>query len=55
MFYRGQVTDALLRQLDKIGLPEPDRGERLREFWEAVQAEMIRLTYCGHGTGGGAA
>jgi len=54
-FYRGQVTDALLRQLDKIGLPEPDRGERLGEFWEAVQAEMIRLTYCGHGTGGGAA
>lgn len=50
--YRNQVTEALILQMEKIGLPENEQDEQLGEFWERVQAEMIRLTYSGHRTGG---
>jgi hypothetical protein len=52
--YRDQVTTALLRHLDRIGVPEAEQDEQLGAFWLAVQAEMIRLRYSDHGTGGAA-
>lgn len=52
--YRGQVTDSLLRGLERAGISEREQDEQVRAFWEAVQAEMIRLTYSGYGTGGAA-
>ena len=54
LHYRGQVTDALLRGLEKAGVPEHEQDEHLGAFWQAVEAEMTRLTYSGHGTGGAA-
>lgn len=54
-FYRNQVTDALLKSLERAGIPEAEQDEQLGAFWQAVQAEMIRLNYAGHRTGGDAA
>ena len=53
--YRNQVTEGLIRQLEKIGLAEMEVDEQLGAFWEQVRLEMIRLAYHGYGTGGGAA
>jgi hypothetical protein len=50
-FYRDQVTDALRKQLDRAGIPAGERDGHLCEFWQSVRAEMVRLTYCGYGTG----
>lgn len=52
--YRNQVTDALLRSFDRAGIPEAEQDEQLGAFWQAVEAEVVRQTYCGHGTGGAA-
>ncbi|RUU93330.1 hypothetical protein EOB59_03230 [Mesorhizobium sp. M7A.F.Ca.MR.176.00.0.0] len=43
--YRDQVTDGLLRQMAKAGIPDSTQDEQLGAFWSAVQAETIRLTY----------
>lgn len=53
--YRDQVTSALLNQLDRLGIPEHEQDEQLGQFWAAVQAEIIRLTYRGQRPGGSAA
>jgi len=53
-FYRNQVTDAMIRQMDKAGISEAEQDEELGAFWQAVDGEMIRLTYSGRGTGGAA-
>jgi hypothetical protein len=55
VFYRNQVTDALLRSLERAGISEEEQDEHLGAFWQAVQAEMIRLTYRGQRPGGSAA
>jgi hypothetical protein len=44
-FYRTQVTDALLKHLEKIGLPESEQEEQLSAFWTAVDFEIARLKY----------
>jgi hypothetical protein len=44
----------LIRHLEKIGLSEIEVGEQLRAFWQKVQAEMNRIAYQGHSTGGAA-
>lgn len=49
--YRDQVTTALLTNLTRLGIAEQEQDEHLGAFWESVQAEMLRLTYCGRGTG----
>lgn len=54
-FYRGQVTDALLKSLARAGIPESEQDEQLGAFWEAVRCEMIRITYRGSRPGGSAA
>ena len=51
-FYREQVTDAMLRSMTRAGIPEVEQDEQIGEFWSAVQAEMIRLTYRGQRPGG---
>lgn len=52
--YRHKVTDAMLRGFEKLGIPEDEQDEQLGSFWQAVEAEMIRLTSSGSGTGGAA-
>ncbi|GGA81291.1 hypothetical protein GCM10011491_05720 [Brucella endophytica] len=52
--YRSQVTDSVIRSLERAGIPEKEQDEQLGAFWEAVQHEMIRLSYSGYGTGGAA-
>ena len=52
--YRDQVTEGMLKQMAKVGIPEAEQDEQLGAFWQAVQAEIIRLSYYGHGTGGAA-
>lgn len=51
--YRKQVTDALVKQLEKAGLSDVDRDEHVEEFWSAVQAEINRLSYRNNRPGGG--
>ncbi|WP_168879989.1 DUF6074 family protein [Rhizobium sp. P28RR-XV] len=43
--YRLQVTEAIVRQLDRIGIPAHERDEQLGAFWQAVQHEMIRQCF----------
>jgi hypothetical protein len=43
--YRDQVTDAMIRQMDRAGIDEATQDEQLGAFWSAVQAEITRLVY----------
>lgn len=52
--YRNQVTASLVKSFDNAGIPEVEQDEQLGAFWEAVHAEMIRMSYEGRGTGGAA-
>lgn len=53
--YRDQVTDGMLRSLHRAGISEDEQDEQLGAFWNAVQAEILRLTYRGSRPGGNAA
>lgn len=53
--YRDQVTDGLMKQMAKTGIPEAQQDDHLVAFWSAVQAEIIRLTYRNNRPGGHAA
>lgn len=54
--YRDQVTAAVVSQFNRLGVTEVERDRQLTQFWHAVQAEIIRLSF-GHGQrpGGNAA
>lgn len=52
--YWKQVTAANRKHLERVGLPADEIDHQLREFFDAVQGELRRLTYCGRGTGGAA-
>lgn len=52
--YRDQVTSGLVKQLDRLGIPEDEQDEQVGAFWSAVEGEMTRLCYTGHGHGGAA-
>lgn len=52
--YRNQVTDALLRQLARTGVPEAEQDEELGAFWEAVRVEILRRCYANRDSGGAA-
>jgi hypothetical protein len=54
-FYREQVTDSLFKGLDRAGIDDDEQVLQLMAFWDAVRAEMDRITHQGHGTGGSAA
>lgn len=49
-YYYRQVTEAMEKQLSRIGLPELEIDEQVGAFWVAVDQEMTRLIY--HQTGG---
>lgn len=53
--HRDQVTGALLTQMQRIGLGEEEQNAQLEEFWQSVQAEMIRQVFKGSRPGGSAA
>ncbi|TKT78401.1 DUF6074 family protein [Aquamicrobium sp. LC103] len=52
--YWKQVMSANRKHLERIGLSDDEIDDQLREFFDAVQGELRRLTYCGQGTGGAA-
>ncbi|PSJ57387.1 DUF6074 family protein [Pseudaminobacter soli (ex Li et al. 2025)] len=54
-YYRGQVTDALVKRLHRLGIADHVIDEQVGAFWTAVEWEMARLTYRGQRPGGGAA
>ncbi|WP_164924154.1 DUF6074 family protein [Sinorhizobium fredii] len=41
-YYQQQVTEALVGQLRKIGLPQRLQDKEIREFWSGVEQEMKR-------------
>ncbi|AEG51909.1 MULTISPECIES: DUF6074 family protein [Sinorhizobium] len=43
-YYQQQVTEALVGQLRKIGLPQHLLDKEIREFWSGVEQEMNRTT-----------
>lgn len=48
-FYQRQVTEALIGQLERIGVPESQQNEQINAFWKKVEIEMARLCYRGAG------
>lgn len=53
-YYRGQVTDALVKRFLRWGVPDHVVDEQVGAFWTAVEWEMARLTYRGQRPGGAA-
>ncbi|MBZ3693228.1 DUF6074 family protein [Phyllobacterium calauticae] len=53
-FYRHQVTEALLRHLDRMGIGKVEQDEQIGAFWAKVQDEMNRLSYHFNRPGGAA-
>ena len=45
--YWKQIVSAARRHLLRIGLTEEEIEVQLREFFDAVQAEIVRLAYSG--------
>lgn len=43
--YYRQVTEAMEKQLSRVGLPEVEIDEQIGAFWVAVDQEMTRLSY----------
>jgi hypothetical protein len=50
-YYRKQVTQGLIVQLEKIGLSETEQDEQIGAFWCKVEQEALRLTYHRPGAG----
>jgi hypothetical protein len=48
-YYFSQVSEALVAQLSKIGIPELEQDEQIGAFWSAVNQEVARLSYRGTG------
>ena len=45
--YWKQVVSAARKHLLRVGLTEEEIEEQLSEFFDAVQAELVRLAYSG--------
>ena len=45
--YWKQIVSAARRHLLRVGLTEKEIEVQLREFFDAVQAEVVRLAYSG--------
>jgi hypothetical protein len=43
--YWRQVCTAFLGHLDRLGVSEVDRKAAVRDFFDAVQSELVRLSY----------
>lgn len=44
-YYFTQVTDALVKQLSRLGLSAAEIDEQVGAFWVAVDREITRLVY----------
>lgn len=53
--YWKQVVASNRKHLERVGLPPHEIEAELRAFFDAVQAELVRLTYRGRRPGGDAA
>lgn len=53
-YYRGQVTDAFVKRLLRMGIADQIVDEQVGAFWSAVEWEVARLTYRGQRPGGAA-
>ncbi|MGO8546681.1 DUF6074 family protein [Rhizobium ruizarguesonis] len=40
--YRKQVTEGMVRHLDRLGILEAEQDEQIGAFWDAVDAEITR-------------
>ncbi|MGO7575919.1 DUF6074 family protein [Rhizobium ruizarguesonis] len=49
-YYFSQVSEALVAQLSKIGIPDHEQDEQIGAFWSAVNQEVARLSYRGTGS-----
>lgn len=52
--YQNQITDTILRQFDKLGIPQIEQDQQLKAFWQAEKSEKNRLIYCRDQRGGAA-
>lgn len=53
--YWRQTVSALANQMERAGIPDCHVHREIHAFFDAVQGEMLRLTYRGQRPGGGAA
>ncbi len=53
--YWKQVVTNQRKSLDRLGVPVAEQDQQLRDFWDAVNAEMVRLAFGGRRNGGDAA
>ncbi|MGN7772172.1 DUF6074 family protein [Phyllobacterium sp. 22552] len=51
-YYRSQVSDALFKHLEKLGLSEDEQDEQVGAFFAAVDVEAERLVYWWNQPGG---
>ena len=49
--YRKVVTDAALGHMERAGLTREQQARELSEFWQAVEAEIVRQSYVGQHPG----
>lgn len=49
--YWKQVVAANRKHLERIGMPEAEIETELRNFFDAVQAELVRIAISGKGAG----
>ncbi|MCG7508524.1 DUF6074 family protein [Mesorhizobium sp. IRAMC:0171] len=50
--YWKQVVSSNRKHLERVGLSPDEVDSELRDFFDAVQCEMVRLTYRGRRPGG---
>lgn len=53
-YYRCQVSEGLVHQLEKLGLSRSSIDRELDRFWHEVEREVARQSYRGHRPGGAA-
>lgn len=52
--YWRQIRSGLRKQLERVGASEHETNSEIRAFFEAVQAELVRISYFNQGNGGAA-
>lgn len=53
--YRSQVTEALQRRLDRLGIAQGPQDQIIGSFWRAVEAEALKRNFRERDQDGGAA
>ncbi|WP_420408287.1 DUF6074 family protein [Hoeflea sp.] len=52
--YWKQIRSGLRKQLERVGATEDETSSEIRAFFQAVQAELVRITYFDRNNGGAA-